>query len=140
MKIYLLTLLILIAAGGKLSAQDLVYEPKNPSFGGNTFNYQWMLSSAQAQNKISEKTDDPFSRYERDPLKDFQNSLNQQVLAQLSRQLVVNQFGDSNEGLKEGVYEVGNFRIEVVPTGSGISVTIFDIATGNQTNVNIPFL
>jgi curli production assembly/transport component CsgF len=35
-------------------AQDL-YKPKNPAFGGDTFNYQWMISSAESQNKFKDK-------------------------------------------------------------------------------------
>ena len=31
-------------------SQDLVYKPKNPAFGGDTFNYNWLLSSAESQN------------------------------------------------------------------------------------------
>jgi curli production assembly/transport component CsgF len=36
-------------------AQDLVYKPKNPAFGGDTFNYQWMIGSAESQNKFKDK-------------------------------------------------------------------------------------
>ena len=47
--------LCLLLLGGLLpfrgAAQDFVYEPKNPAFGGgNTFNYSWLLSAATAQN------------------------------------------------------------------------------------------
>ena len=35
-------------------AQNLVYKPKNPAFGGDTFNYQWMLSSAESQNLLKD--------------------------------------------------------------------------------------
>ena len=31
-------------------AQDFVYQPINPAFGGNPYNYSWMLAQAQAQN------------------------------------------------------------------------------------------
>lgn len=140
MKIKLLAIFTLFLFASGASAQDLVYEPKNPAFGGNTFNYQWMLSSAQAQNKIEEKGSDPFRSQKRDPLDEFKNSLNQQILAQLSRQLVMSQFGNPNEGLEEGTYEIGNFRIEVTPSGGGIAVIIFDLATGNQTSLEIPYL
>ena len=38
-----------------MNAQDLVYKPKNPAFGGDTFNYQWLLSSAESQNKLKDE-------------------------------------------------------------------------------------
>jgi curli production assembly/transport component CsgF len=29
-----------------------LYKPRNPAFGGDTFNYQWLMSSAENQNKF----------------------------------------------------------------------------------------
>jgi curli production assembly/transport component CsgF len=118
-------------------AQDFVYEPKNPSFGGNTFNYQWMLSSAQAQNKIEEKSDFSLDT-SNDPLKDFQESLNRQILGQLSRQLVANQFG-TGDSLQPGEYTIGSFQISITDVADGVSIVILDTSTGNQTTVVIPF-
>ena len=37
-----------------VQAQDLIYQPRNPAFGGDTFNYQWLQSSAQAQDKLKD--------------------------------------------------------------------------------------
>jgi curli production assembly/transport component CsgF len=34
-----------------------VYKPKNPAFGGDTFNYQWLASSRGiTQNKFTDKS------------------------------------------------------------------------------------
>ena len=118
-------------------AQDFVYEPKNPSFGGQTFNYQWMLSSAQAQNDIEEPREERPST-ERDPLADFQDSLNRQILSQLSRQLVTNQFGTGGS-LEAGEYLIGNYQINITDGLDGVNIVILDTATGNQTTVVIPF-
>ncbi len=52
----LAALLVLTAGLPKLRAQGLTYRPNNPAFGGNTFNYQWMLSSAQAQDTHKDPT------------------------------------------------------------------------------------
>jgi curli production assembly/transport component CsgF len=120
-----------------VQGQDFVYEAKNPSFGGNTFNYQWMLSSAQAQNKIEEKDDFSLST-NTDPLKDFQESLNRQILSQLSRSLVSSQFGTGDK-LEPGEYLIGNFQISISEVSDGVSIVIIDTATGNQTTVVIPF-
>lgn len=118
-------------------AQDFVYKPRNPAFGGDIFNYQWMLSSAQAQNSFTDKDTEEYDYRDRDPLDDFTSSLNRQVLNQLSRELINLQFGE--EGLDEGSYIIGDFGIDVVPTLDGISITILDISTGNQTVIEIPF-
>jgi curli production assembly/transport component CsgF len=120
-----------------LMAQDFVYTPVNPAFGGNTFNYQWMLSSAQAQNTITEDIDDfdPFA--EQDPLEDFEESLNRQILSQLTRELVYNQFGEI--GLTEGYYELGSYQIEVAPGEAGIEIQILDMSTGSETKITVPY-
>jgi curli production assembly/transport component CsgF len=131
-KFYLLFFLI-TTSFSSLTAQDFTYEFKNPAFGGDTFNYQWLLSSAQAQNSY---TGDDASRQD-DPLANFQESLNRQILAQLSRQIVVNQFGEN--GLEEGQYQVGNFFIDVIPTAEGVKISILDTATGDETTVLVPF-
>ncbi len=36
-------------------AQDFVYQPINPAFGGNPYNYNWLLGQAQAQNIYTEE-------------------------------------------------------------------------------------
>ena len=116
-------------------AQDFVYEPKNPAFGGgNTFNYSWLLSSAQAQNTITDPASSSATAL--DPLASFTANLNQQVLAQLSSRLIASQFGQG--AIKPGSYNVGNYQIQVTPGAGGISVQVTDISTGNQTTITIP--
>ncbi len=121
-----------------LSAQDFVYKPKNPAFGGDTFNYQWMMSSAQAQDTYKDPDAKTSSSYNRDPLQDFENNLNRQILYQLSRQLVSNQFGENS--LEAGSYEVGSYQIEITEGSEGVTVSILDVDTGSQTNVLIPHM
>lgn len=120
----------------KLFAQDFVYTPINPAFGGNPYNYTWMLSSAQAQNTFKESSD-LFDPFESDPLADFQESLNRQILNEVSRQLYFNQFGEN--GLQEGFYEFGSYQIDVSPTSEGMQIRIIDTATGSETTVLVPY-
>ncbi|UYZ63647.1 curli production assembly/transport component CsgF [Hymenobacter weizhouensis] len=120
------------------SGQDLVYEPKNPAFGGgNTFNYSWLLSSAQAQNTIEDPNARPGGLGSRDPLQDFQDNLNRQILNQLTQRFVTSQFGGSGP-VQEGTYVVGVYQIQVTPSGSGVTIVITDTSTGGQTTVTIP--
>lgn len=118
-------------------SQDLVFKFSNPMFGGgDTFMYQQLLSSAQAQNLYQEEDQgvDPFSS---DPLESFTEDLNRQILNQLSRELISRQFGE--EGLQEGTYVIGSYQIDIGSTANGLSVTIVDSSTGNQTNIIIPY-
>ena len=120
--------------------QDFVYEPKNPAFGGgNTFNYSWLLSSAQAQNTINDPAATTSNPFQQDPLKQFEQNLNQQILGQLAQKLVGNQFGSAGQGLQAGNYSVGSYQINVVPSNGGFSIQITDTSTGNQTTVTVPY-
>ncbi|GGE97064.1 curli production assembly/transport component CsgF [Hymenobacter cavernae] len=131
----LLTLLTLGLRQAK--AQDFIYEPKNPSFGGgNTFNYSWLLSSAQAQNSIPDPATRSASTAAADPLSNFAANLNQQILAQLTNRFITAQFGTG--AIREGNYTVGNYRIQVTPGSSGVSIQVTDVSTGNQTTVTVP--
>lgn len=114
--------------------QDLIYRPINPAFGGDTFNYNWLLNSAQVQD-LTEDTRDELSSGSN--LNDFTESLNRQLLNQLSRQLVTAQFGEA--GLEEGNYTIGSYNIDVSNTLDGLSITVFDTSVGEQTQIIIPY-
>ena len=134
MKKTILTICLGFLALG-LFAQDMVYKPKNPAFGGETFNYNWLLSSAQAQNLIEDP--DLLLDNQSNTLDDFAETLNRQLLNQLSRQLVTSQFGE--QGLEEGNYTFGDFNIDVTTGLDGLVITIFDASIGESTQVTIPF-
>jgi|TARA_B100000497_G_scaffold34185_1_gene40068 curli production assembly/transport component CsgF len=111
--------------------QQLSYTPKNPSFGGNTFNYQWLLSSAEAQNSFT----DPTSRDDGSGIDQFSENLNRQLLGQLSRSLL----GDQLEnGLEEGNFVFGDLSVEITESSEGLVVNILDLNSGEQTQIIIP--
>lgn len=116
-----------------LQAQDLVYKPKNPAFGGDTFNYQWLLSSAKSQNKLK---DNGVETEKKTELEKFIDNLNSQLLNQVSRSLFAEQFG--NDGISEGTYTFGSLSIDVYPSEGGLTISILDTTTGKQTQVIIP--
>lgn len=121
-------------------AQDFVYTPINPAFGGNPYNYGWLHSSAQAQDITKDKTQedtDPYGRYRSNPVDDFAESLNRQILSQLSRQIVSRQFGE--DALAEGSYLLGDYQIDISNTDGGLTISIVDIITGTSTYVSVPY-
>lgn len=128
--------IVFVFSGIESFSQDFVYTPINPAFGGSFYNYSWLLSSAQAQNTIEEGRDE-YNPYENDPIADFEESLNRQILSQLSRQLIYDQFGEG--GLTEGHYEMGSYQIDVVPGDLGIEIQILDVSTGSETKVTVPY-
>jgi len=128
-----LLFLLFIGATGFSYSQQLVYTPKNPNFGGNTFNYQWLLSSANAQNSFSDNR--PGFGDERSELAEFQESLNRQLLGQLTRSVFNSELGD---GLQPGTFNVGNLLLEVFESGEGLVINILDTTTGEQTQIIVP--
>jgi len=134
---FTILMLIFFFVAGKTYAQDFTYTPKNPAFGGNPYNYSWLMSSAQAQNDIVETSSSANSPYTTDPLKDFTESLNRQILSQLSRQIVAKQFGE--DALSAGTYVLGDYQIEVGDQADGLSIKIVDNKSGSQTTVSVPY-
>jgi len=117
------------------SAQDLVYKPTNPAFGGSPYNYSWMMNSANTQNKFK-STGSGFSR---NPLDNFKQSLQRQVLSQLTRQIIGDRFGQGNINLDEqNTFEFGEFNISVNPGPDGVSIDIRNILSGESTSITIP--
>ncbi|MBN2595286.1 curli assembly protein CsgF [Labilibaculum sp.] len=116
-------------------AQDFVYKPINSSFGGDQYNYNWLLNSATQQNRIEDPNAD--SALNNDPLDDFQDNLNRQILNQLSSKLVNSIFGDNNQ-LETGSYNLGNYKVDISEDASGVTVNVSDITNGNFTNIVIP--
>jgi|SRR6056297_637451 len=126
---------MLLAFSTSASAQELVYTPKNPAFGGNPGNYSWLKNSADTQNLFEE--DFGSDRFSRDPLEDFQNSLQRQILSQLTRDIVLQQFGEEG-AVQQSRFEFGEFTIEVIPGTNGVEIRIFNILTGDETSITIP--
>jgi curli production assembly/transport component CsgF len=130
----LLLALLLLALAHGAQAQDMVYQPKNPAFGGgNPFNYSWMQASATAQNTIPDPVQPTSAQ---DPLAQFATNLNQQVLSQLTNRLIASQFGTG--AIRPGSYNVGGYQVQVSQGTSGVVVTVTDTGTGNQTTITIP--
>jgi curli production assembly/transport component CsgF len=128
--------LVLFGMSISSNAQDLVYKPINPAFGGDTFNYQWLLSSAEAQNKFKEKDESLYKQ--KTQLELFKENLNNQLLSQVSNSLFQKQFGTS--GLTQGSYVFGSMSVDIYPSNLGLVVDILDTDTGEKTQIIIPGL
>ncbi|MGZ5263918.1 MAG: curli production assembly/transport component CsgF [Kaistella sp.] len=119
-----------------VKAQQFVYKPINPAFGGDTFNYQWLQSSASAQNQFDEGEDRFSGLRDLNSLDSFTDSLNRQVLNELSRKLFGDKFGDGD--LQPGTYIFGSIYLEVIQTGQGLLINILNTDTGEQSEILIP--
>lgn len=123
----------LIMASSSAYAQDLVYEPINPSFGGNAFNSAHLLAIANAQNDYEQAVDDTGSS----DLDRFVRSLQSRLLSSLSGQVADAIFGEDAQ--ERGTIIFGDQTISFERTLDGIQLTITD-GDGNTTVITIPTL
>lgn len=125
---------VLLFMGTAGFAQQFTYTPLNPAFGGDTFNYNWLLSSATAQNKLVAPANE---RDQRSDLEQFGDNLNKQLLSQISRQLLQQQLGGLNFN-EEGTFTYGTLNIEIFQSDEGLVINILDTSTGEETQVIVP--
>lgn len=129
------TAMIFLSGFFLAKSQQLVYKPINPAFGGDTFNYQWLLSSASAQNQFDDKGSNSLTGNS-GSLSNFTDSLNRQVLSELSRKLFQDQFGSG--GVQAGNYMFGSLYLQITNTAQGMMISILDTNTGEQSEIVVP--
>lgn len=132
----LLLVLFITGSAFATSAQSMVYKPINPAFGGDSYNYTWLFTSAQAQDKTKDPNAVTPASRERDALQNFQSTLNSQLLNTLAKTLYTSQFGE--DGLKEGIYQFGDLTVDVAPGTEGLIIRITD-GKGGETSVTVPY-
>lgn len=139
MKKILLTAFLLIGLAAYSFAQSFVYHPNNPNFGGNTFNYSWMLSQAQAQDRNVDPTarrTTASSGSTTNTLTTFAQNLQNQLLSRITSNLLSKQFGETS--LQPGTYKFGDFQVEISNGTDGIILRIVD-GKGGETSITIPY-
>jgi curli production assembly/transport component CsgF len=115
-----------------LSAQDMVYEPINPTFGGNPFNSAHLLGVAGAQNK----TKDPSSTTTNSQADVFARQLQSRLLSALSSQIVDAIFGENPQ--ESGTITFGGQTIRFERGLESVTLTITDDASGEITTIVVP--
>jgi len=123
---------IAIAFSQAAEAQDMVYTPINPSFGGNPFNSAHLLGIANAQNKFK----DPNSLSSGSQADIFARQLQSRLLSALSSQIVDAIFGENAQD--HGTINFGGQTIEWVRDLESVTLTITNDDSGEVTTIEIP--
>jgi curli production assembly/transport component CsgF len=113
-------------------AQDLVYTPINPSFGGNPFNSAHLLGIANAQNNFK----DPKASTSGSQADIFARQLQSRLLSALSTQIVDAIFGDNAQD--HGTVDFGGQTIEWVRDLESVTLTITNDDSGEVTTIEVP--
>ncbi|MDQ6986847.1 MAG: curli assembly protein CsgF [Mariprofundaceae bacterium] len=125
-------MLALVFSAGTAFAEQIVYRPINPSFGGSPSNAPGLLANANAQNNFK----DPAAvnaLKKLSPLQQFQQNLQQFVLNRIAASVTGSIIG-ANGTLIPGTINTTDFTIQVVSLGgTALRIITTDKNTGQTT-------
>lgn len=122
----------ILAASAPANADELVYTPINPSFGGNPFNSAHLLGTANAQNDYTAP------RNRETQSEQFIRMLQSRLISALASQVSDAILGDNAQPTGQIVY--GAQTVSWVTGADTITLTITDADTGSTTEIVIPAL
>lgn len=123
---------IAMPLGNEAAAQDIVYTPVNPSFGGNPFNSNHLLGIANAQNDFT----NPASSSNSSQADIFARQLQSRLLSALSSQIVTAIFGDNPQ--ESGTISFGGQTVRFIRSLTEVTITIINDDTGEETVIVVP--
>lgn len=115
-----------------VAAQDVVYRPISPTFGGNPFNSNHVLGVANANNN----TRDPRAASTNSQADIFARQLQSRLLSALSSQIVDAIFGDNPQ--EQGLISFGGQTIEFFRSLDEVTLIIRNDTTGEETRIVVP--
>lgn len=124
--------ILLACAGTPAMAQDITYQPVDPSFGGNPFNSAHLLGIANAQNKYK----DPNAASSSSQADIFARQLQSRLLSALSSQITDAIFGDNPQ--QHGTITFGGQTIVFDRGLEDVTLTITNDDTGEVTTIVVP--
>jgi len=124
--------IVLAFAASPALAQDITYQPVDPSFGGNPFNSAHLLGIANAQNKYK----DPAAASSGSEADIFARQLQSRLLSALSSQITDAIFGDNPQ--QHGTITFGGQTIVFDRGLEDVTLTITNDDTGEVTTIVVP--
>jgi curli production assembly/transport component CsgF len=118
----------------QLQASEIVYQPVNPSFGGNPFNSGHLLGVANSINDYK----DPNALNNSDPAKQFLRTIQSRLLSTIASQVTELIFGDNPQ--ESGVIRFGDQEIRFVRGLDSVTLTITNFTDGSVTEIVVPLL
>ena len=132
-RIALLVLSATLASATAASAQQLVYTPRDPSFGGNPFNSTQLLALANAQNQDQKSTSSTSTALTQGQL--FAQQLQSRLLSSLADSVTNTIFGTNAQN--QGTFSFAGETVSYVRDLNNITLTLTD-PTGAQTVITVP--
>ena len=123
---------VVLLCAGPLMAQDVVYQPVSPTFGGNPFNSNHVLGVANANND----TRDPRAANNSSQADIFARQLQSRLLSALSSQIIDAIFGENPQ--EQGTITFGGQTIEFFRSLDEVTLIIRNDETGEETRIVVP--
>lgn len=130
-KLGLATLAMATLAG--LGAQnahtgELIYEPINPSFGGDPFVGNYLLNKAQSQDTNEDPAAAGFEP----------SSPTERLIQSLESRLISQLIADVGSGeINEGSFDSNDFGVVIRDEGGQLVINVTDRVTGDVTSINV---
>jgi curli production assembly/transport component CsgF len=124
--------ILLACAASPALAQDITYQPVDPSFGGNPFNSAHLLGIANAQNTYK----DPSAKTSSSQADIFARQLQSRLLSALSSQITDAIFGDNPQ--QHGTISFGGQTITFDRGLDDVTLTITNDGSGEVTTIVVP--
>lgn len=109
-------------------AGEMIYEPLNPSFGGDPFMGSYMLNKAQSQDTNTDPNTRDIDRL----------SSTDRLIQSLESRLISQLLTDVGSGdISEGGFDSDEFSVVVDGTGGELVIRINDKLTGDTTEISV---
>ena len=118
------------------AAQDLVYQPRNPSFGGDPFNSSHFLGLADRQNQFDGGSDR--GGISRDPTDRLVRQLERRISSAVAENAADAILGEGDDPADTGTIRFGDQVVEFNRGAENIELTIIDEAAGTRTDISVP--
>lgn len=131
LRVYCVFIGTLCCAPVGADAQDMVYQPVNPTFGGNPFNSSHLLGVANAQNDYTDPKKTGTSQSEL-----FAQQLQSRLLSAFSSQITDAIFG--KDARQSGTFTLGDQTVDFYRDLENVYVTITNNSSGEITKITVP--
>jgi curli production assembly/transport component CsgF len=115
---------VLVWGAAGAGAGELVYSPINPAFGGSPANKDFLLGTAEAQNRPRRKDQKRSELSSQDRLASFTQTLQQRLLSGLADKIVETIYGTNPQN--SGTFSVDGTTVYFVKEGGNVRLTVSD--------------
>ena len=132
----------IILSLGNVSADEMLFKFKNPSFSGNATSSHYLTIENQQFNR-DKAIKEEIQAYKEELARDSNNTtlarfirnLESRIYAELSRQLVDNMFGETKS--ESGSFTLEGNRVDYSTDGDKVTLTINE-SDGGKTTISVP--